>query len=166
VRTRLAQPPLQRLGNVYAQAARMIEQFGVDEQVDGALLGWPIAHHCGGLRFMRKTNAHERPWQGGRVSRADFVAGRPQLSMTGASGLQIAALLRNAANDVMGQEKTFHAGSICAGDYANRFHAACRETAKRLSDACPAHLAFTRMSAISCIAAPILSKHHCIRQGL
>jgi hypothetical protein len=46
-----AQPPLQRLGNVCAHTARMIEQFGINEQVDGALLDRPFAHHRGGLIF-------------------------------------------------------------------------------------------------------------------
>jgi hypothetical protein len=46
-----AQPPLQRFGNVYAHAARMVEQFCIDEQVDGALLDRPFAHHRGGLTF-------------------------------------------------------------------------------------------------------------------
>jgi hypothetical protein len=30
---------------------RAWEQVGIDEQVDGALLGWPVAHHCGGPIF-------------------------------------------------------------------------------------------------------------------
>jgi hypothetical protein len=44
-----AQPPLQRLGQVYAHAARMVEQFRIDEQVDGALPRRPVADHGGGL---------------------------------------------------------------------------------------------------------------------
>jgi hypothetical protein len=49
-------------------------------------------------------------------------------------------------------------GSICAGDHPNRFHAACRETASASPIIAQLTSRSRRMSAISCIAASILSK--------
>jgi hypothetical protein len=57
-----------------------------------------------------------------------------------------------------GHFRTFRHAEAYRGDHPNRFHAACRETASASPMIAQLTSRSRRMSAISCIAAPILSK--------
>jgi hypothetical protein len=58
----------------------------------------------------------------------------------------------------LGHQETFRGGNVYRGDYPKRFHAACRDTASASPMVAQLTSRSRRMSAISCIAAPILSK--------
>src|SRR5215831_7005610 len=60
----------ERLRDVDAHAARLVEQLGIDEKVDGALLDRALAYHRGLPGSMRKDNAHDAGRQATETGKA------------------------------------------------------------------------------------------------